>query len=302
MDVKHILDAQFLYEAKTRNIHTMGMVRSWDYLTAKGIVRANPDKMLVHNEIIKNEAVRLVDMRPEDVIVVGIPHYDLFTNEDRSSREALFKKIGLSSDKQVLFFGSVGRKFGATDNQIFDILDKAIHSGVLPKNLAVFVRLPPFDALSKEAQYCQEHFVFEYPGVSFEGHGRKENEMSKEDLRHLADLIYYSEVVVTGPSTVCIDAAALDKPIVCLGFEGYDKRPYFESIIHRYDFDHMQLFVRTGAGIITHNEKEFLSLINHAIQYPEDRRQERAQFTKEQCGILDGQASRRLAEAVLAEL
>lgn len=299
MDIKYILDTQFILEAQVRGVRTVGMVRSWDYLTAKGIIRVKPDKMIVHNEIIKNEAVRYADMRPEDIIVVGIPHFDLYINTARTPRQEFFKKIGIPQDKRLLFLGSVGKKFGATDDQIFEIIDRAIHRGALSRDLVILVRLPPADTLARAVDYCKEHFVFEYPGVSFSGRGRKENEMSLDDLMHLADSIYHSEAVITGPSTICIDAAVFDKPIICLGFEGYEQKPYFKSIIHRYDFDHMQHFVRCNAGRIARNEVELLSFLNLALERPSDQSEGRARLVKEQCFILDGRAGERLADIIL---
>lgn len=300
MDIKHILDTQFVLEAQKRGIRTTGMVRSWDYLTSKGVIRTKPDTLVVHNEIIKKEAVKYADMHPDNVEVIGIPHYDPYINVQRSSRGELFRKIGIQNNKRLLFLGSVGKKFGATDDQIFEMLDRAIHSGVLPKNLVVLVRLPPSDDLSKDATCCKEHFIFEHPGVSFEGYGRKANEMSLEDLTHLADLIYHSDVVVTGPSTICTDAAFFDKPIVFLGFEGYEKKPYFQSIIHRYDFDHMQYLVRTGATRIAQSEDELLSFIKRAIENPKEQSKERERLVKEQCWSFDGRASERFAQVVLS--
>lgn len=300
MDIKDILDTQFVLEAHARGVRTVGMVRSWDYLTAKGVIRVKPQKMVVHNETIKDEAVRYADMRPKDVIVVGIPHFDLYVNRERTSRQEFFKKIGITPDKRLLFFGSVGKKFGATDHQIFEMLDRAIHQGELPGNLVVLVRLPPTDVLAREVRCCSEHFVFEYPGVSFAGRDRKENEMGLEDLMHLADSIFHSDAVITGPSTICIDAAVFDKPIICLGFEGHDERPYFESIIHRYDFDHMQNFVRCNASWIARSEKELLSFIRRALEKPQELSGGRNRLVKEQCWKLDGRASERLAQFLIS--
>ncbi|MEK7137942.1 MAG: hypothetical protein AAB787_00385, partial [Patescibacteria group bacterium] len=57
-DVKELLDSQLLIEAKKRKVFTIGMVRSWDYLTGKGMVRIKPDKLVVHNRVIQAEAER----------------------------------------------------------------------------------------------------------------------------------------------------------------------------------------------------------------------------------------------------
>ena len=65
-DVFHPDDAHCLAEAKHRHIRTVGMVRSWDNITNKGLFRIKPDLLIVNNEIIRDEAIRYEDIKKEN--------------------------------------------------------------------------------------------------------------------------------------------------------------------------------------------------------------------------------------------
>ncbi len=302
MDVKHILDAQILLEAKKRNVFTMGMVRSWDYLTAKGILRVLPDKLIVHNELIKNEAIRYADINNENIFVTGIPHFDPYVNTKRSSREEFFSRIGGNPEKPLILLAPTGDRFGNTDWQIFEILRQAIEKNELPSNLQVLVRIPPGDTVSLGDFKKSGNILFDYPGARFREHSRKGNEMSFSDLLHLADSIFYSKLVITGPSTMYIDAVALNSPAIFLGFDGWQKRSYYNSVRHYYDFNHLQNIVSTAGVLMAKTEKELLKFVNEYLVNPELHASSRKEIVAQQCGKLDGQSSRRMVDFILSFL
>ena len=79
-DIFHVDDVHFLAEAKSRGIVTIGMVRSWDNITNKGLFRIKPDKLIVHNEIVKDEAIKYEAMSSKDIFVSGLPQFDCYFN------------------------------------------------------------------------------------------------------------------------------------------------------------------------------------------------------------------------------
>ncbi|MDP7196645.1 MAG: CDP-glycerol glycerophosphotransferase family protein [SAR202 cluster bacterium] len=301
-DIKHIFDAQFVLEARKRKILTIGMVRSWDYLTAKGIVRMKPDMMIVHNEIIKEEAIKYADMKEKDIFVSGLPHFDPYTNETRISKKEFYKKISANSKKRLIFLSPVGDKFADIDWIFFEILDEAIKQNELPNDLQVLVRVPPGDTLDLSKFDKSENIIFDYPGIQFGEKYRKENEMSYGDLLHLADSIYHSELVVTGPSTIVIDGAVFGKPIIFLNFDGTENKPYYPSNNHYYDFNHMQNITKTFGTSNANNGGELIFLINQYLNDPNIKNEERRRIVREQGFKLDGNASKRVVDFLLTSI
>lgn len=292
-DIKHVLDTQLVIEAKKRKIFTIGMVRSWDYLTGKGMVRVVPDKMIVHNEVIKKEAIKYVDMKEKDIFVSGLPHFDPYINEKRSDRGDFFKKIGVDKNEKLLLYIPWGDKFADTDWQFLQML---------PGDLQVLMRLPPGDTVNLEKFNQCKNVIIDSPGIVFGERGRKTNEMSYEDLLHLADSIFYSDVVVAPPSTLVIDAAAFDNPVVLMAFDGESKKKYYEGVGHYYDFDHISNLVRAGGARLAKNEKELIKCINDYLKNPSLDREGRKRVVDEQCWKLDGRSSQRVAGYILSFL
>ena len=96
-------DSMVLRAAKIRGVKTIGMIRSWDNLSVnKGNIRIFPDKLLVHNKYMLEDAVNLADYPREKIEVVGMPHFDYYTNSPRLSREELSKKLGMSTTKKII--------------------------------------------------------------------------------------------------------------------------------------------------------------------------------------------------------
>lgn len=301
-DSKHMLDTAIIIEAKKRDVPTAAMVRSWDYLTAKGTVRVLPDTLIVHNAIIKDEAVALADMPVHAIHVVGMPHFDPYTNTKRSSRSRFFARIGAHPKKRLILLAPVGEKFGDTDAELFELLDEAIHSGALPGDLQILVRVPPGDDVPIARVPCRLHILLDYPGTTFDERNRKANEMSYADVLHLADSIHHSEMLLSSPSTMVIDAAAFDKPIILFSFEGKQEKDYLDSFVHAYDYGHMVEVRKTGGTLMVRTPDDLFKAIRYYLDHPDTDQRERARIVYEQCGALNGRAGERTADILLSKI
>jgi hypothetical protein len=300
-DMKDTLDAQLLLEAKRRGIPTVGMVRSWDYLTGKGVVRVVPEHIVAHNEIIKTEALQFLDVSGEAISVIGIPHYDPYVNETRSTREAFSVRAGLDPNRPFIFLAPWGDKFSDTDADVLSLLCQAFADGRLPRELQVLVRVPPSDTLKASERVPCKNIVVEFPGKRFGERHVKANEMTYEHLLHLADSLYFSSLVVSSASTIAIDGAAFDKPVVLTAFDGNREKPYYQSVKQYFDFNHMQNLTATGGVWVAGSPASFIDAIVGYLADSARDREERVRLVREQCMTVDGRASERLAELLLMD-
>jgi len=81
---------------------------SWDNLTNKGLMRVQPDRVLVWNDVQRREAIELHGCPPEHVFVTGAARFDEFFNSrpDRS-RSTFLTGLGLDPERPtVLYLGS----------------------------------------------------------------------------------------------------------------------------------------------------------------------------------------------------
>lgn len=78
---------------------------SWDNLTNRGLIRIEPDRVLVWNDMQKREAVELHGVSPERVIVTGAPRFDeFFAMTPATTWEAFCAQSGLSPASLFLLY------------------------------------------------------------------------------------------------------------------------------------------------------------------------------------------------------
>ena len=58
-DIQNEFDIRLSFAARDKKIPVVSMVRSWDNLTSKGLIRFIPDTLIVTNEVVKEEAISL---------------------------------------------------------------------------------------------------------------------------------------------------------------------------------------------------------------------------------------------------
>ncbi len=92
-------------EAKRLGVPSVLAVASWDNLTNKGVLHELPDAVIVWNEAQRNEAVRLLGVPTERVVVTGAQCYDhWFERRPSSARAELCARVGLPSGEPFVLY------------------------------------------------------------------------------------------------------------------------------------------------------------------------------------------------------
>lgn len=293
-DVQNDLDVRLLQEARRARIRSVGMIRSWDNLSSKGVLRIRPDYLVVHNEIIRREAVFQNNFPEDKISVVGIPHYDNYiSSPPKESRDDFFRRFGLDIQKKLIVYAPIGNRY-IRDNKT-DLLALETLSAI---DANILVRLPPTDRVNFEGFKSRKAYIaFDQPGTDAGASGRKLNEVSRDDDESLRATLTYADVVVTGPSTISIDACVFDIPIVIIGFDN-EPRVYWDSLLRYYDYDYYRSVVESRGVTIVKNPQELLSVVREYLHNPSRDRAGRERVRKEQCYLLDGQSTERLGRVL----
>ncbi len=294
-DVFNNDDVHFLAAARKREIRAIGMIRSWDNITTKGIFRVKPEKLIVHNAIIQNEAIRHNVMKLEEVFVSGIPQYDRYFNGRRMNRQEFFSRIGLDPSRKLILFSPFGDRFFKYDWQIMEILKEL--------NEQVLVRLTPNDKVNLERFKPSKLFYVDQPGHQFKTGYSRDSELDEKDTEWLADSLFHSDVLVACGTSVVIDAAVFGKPSVLIYFDGFEKNlPYLKSAIKNKDFDHVQYVLRGGGARPARNKEELFQNVREFLSNPQADRNQRQAVLEEQVYKLDGAAGQRIANFILENI
>jgi len=289
-DIGCPLDVQMLIEAKKRKVGTISMVRSWDNLTSKGIMQVFTDKLIVQNEIMMEEAKHYNSYPVKNIRISGLPHYDILLNTKRMSRDKYLEKLDMDKRFRYILFISTGDRYADVDYKILNIVQMAIKDNKLPRNLKVMVRLPPSDTVNMHELKLGENFYIDQPGRKFENKGMKDNEMTVEDCLGLADSIYHSELVISGPSTLLTDAPVFGKPVVAVGFDGEVRKSYYNSMASFCDYEHIQNLIRIKSVKVGKSKEEFINHIREYLNDPSIDERERKIMLSEQFYKLDGKS------------
>ena len=302
--VPHLIskfDRAMLRESKRRSIPSVGAVHSWDNITAvKNPIQLLPDTLIAYNEIIKEESIKYLDMPSSRVVVTGLPHYDYYVKEKRSSREDFFRRIGADPNKRLILFSPAGKIESDTDWHIVAILERAIAEGKLG-NAQILVREHPVSEMSRGELKSSPRVVFDVPFTTFGG-GREFKEITADDMKHLADSLFFSDVTINICSTLAIDAAAFDKPVINVMFDGWATKPYIESIRRFYDHDHYRAILRSGGVRVARTPEELVEHVSRYLENPSLDHEGRARIVREQCWRMDGQAGARVSAVLLEKL
>lgn len=286
-------DIDVMREARSRGIFVLGMVRSWDNITTKGLNQIIPDQLIVNTEKIKEEAVRYNDVNPKNIHIVGIPHYDRYVVESRTSRDKLFNELRLNPSKKTIFFAppsdiySEGNPITKKVIKVLSTLDAQLLIRLyLVGNIDLGDIKPMLDKIAIDAPESAGDFM--------------QADLTSGDA-HLADLLYNSDVVIAFASTLAIDAAAFNKPIVFIGFDG-DERPYWRGLRRYYDYDHQRLLLETGGVKLAKNMEELITYTKQYLNNPKLDEEGRKKMIQERCWKLDGKSGERLAKTILQYL
>ena len=292
-DIQNEHDVGLMQDARRRGYPTLGMVRSWDNLTTRAL-RLVPPHVVVHNEIIKAEAVRYHGVAPDAVSVIGIPHYDRFLRGPTMSRAEFLKSIGAGPDtKLILYFPICDYRLerNIVDPYVIGLLGKT-------DGITTLVRFPPAASVDLGDFVKPERVVYDTPGREFQPGRVEDRELTPEDNERLMNALAWCDVAVAGPSTTVIDAALFKKPVLLIDF--YPRDLPSESRIYEYGAEHIANILAAGGAERVTSEQEFFAALNRYLRHPETDGRGRERIVREQCWRSDGKACERLARLVHA--
>lgn len=306
-------DGRILRQAKKLKIKTVTTVKSWDVLTTKAFTRVLADRILVFNECNKKEAVEIGDYRPEQVKVTGFPQFDIYTKKEIFlKRKDFFKRIGADPKKKLILYSSPGNWKSAYDHEVLLGLHRAIGDGRIKEPIQVLIRYhPKYSSTSEYLKYLP-NFIPDRPGTYLADDTHKSLEgatdqvfywtFTNEDIIHLANSIYHSDVTINTESTMTLDAAAFDKPIILIGYDGFQKLDYWSSILRKYKREHYQYVMKAGGTRLAKSLDELVEAINNYLENPSLGAEGRKNLRNRLMHKVDGNSGKRIAEAILGYL
>lgn len=293
------VDVSFLKIAKKRKIRNIAMTKGWDSVDQR-LFRVRPDKLTVFNRVMKKRVTELQNIPDSDILITGFPQFDIYTKKELIiPREEFFRNKGLNPRNKLIFFGSEGL-WGVDEEEIIDALCKFIKNNEFVSTSSLVIRPHYSDVAKRRFDRFKIH-----PFVYVDDKHRLSNlfldhwDASREEMADFYNTLYYSDVVISTCSTLSLDGAVLDKPLISIFFDVKQNKTYKESVRHIYDYGHFRPIVESGGAYFARSSGDLREAINKYFKNPAFDHEGRARMVDELCYKNDGKSAERMANMVL---
>ncbi len=300
-------DITVLAEARRRKIPTAGSVRVWSSLGPGPFLLSHPDILLVGSKFMKEMATRDHFFREDQVRVTGFPYFDWFLKKELVlAREDFLRSLGIGSDRRLVLYASSGVFPYEREIRFAEIFEELVKNRLLPENTVMLFRTHPYYSGAKDEvrEFQSRNFshVVMAPVVPQNPKHIESPEEDKEDLTRLLNSIYHSSVLLTPGSTVFVEAAIFEKPMIALAFDADTKVSYWNSFARRYDgssFEYGEL-VRSGGIRVVKSVADLTDALNCYLSDSSLNAEGRKRLRERFAGPLDGRATERLAQELVS--
>ena len=126
--------------------------------------------------------------------------------------------------------------------------------------------------------------------------------MDMHDLAHLAYTLNAMSLLIGYASSIAIDAAFFDKPIISINFEVEKNLSPAQSPTNYQQMVHCKTLRRPGGMRFVQTEDELIDWVKRYLADPALDRSGRTRLVQEQCVYTDGKSGERIGEFILKEL
>lgn len=287
--------------AKKLGIPTLAYIPSWDNITTKNRMVFKYDGYLVWSEQTKRELHQYYPAsKSSPVYVVGAPQFDIFFQEEYyETREEFCDSQNLDPDLPIIVYAIGSPNFlqeyhGAVE------MAKRIVAGDLG-SVQMLIRPHP---IHDNAALCRAFDKYA-PSVRLQqthnaGKAVAERTQDERQIREWINTFRHADVLVNLASTVTVDAAIFDTPVVNVDFDpqpGQADQKLIKDINHRWN--HFKPVAESGGVRLVGNYDELTAAVLTYLQDPKLDREGRARIVRHVCEYADGKCGERMAQAVV---
>lgn len=265
--------------AKSLGIPCATFIFSWDNITTRGHIPSPFDYFLVWSEHMKTELLRYYPkVNPEDVYIVGTPQFEPYADESLYvSKAAFFNQIGADPNRPLICYSGGIEGTCPEDQDHVSILMELIHSGQIKHSPQVLLRPAPTDNLSRfdEVRRKYPDMIYAVPEWVRGNHGFNTIPTSA-DIQFLVNLVRHADLNVNIASTMTLDFAIHDKPVVNIAFDVASPPLLGQSLWDLYyQFDHYRPVIELNAVRLAHSEQDLAKHVNSYLAQPLLEQEER---------------------------
>jgi hypothetical protein len=252
------------------------------------------------SEYMTAELKALFPRVPQDrIALVGSPQFDFHRVAVSEPRDVFMTRLGMDPARPFVLLGT-GTPSRIPDEHLqFLEIVRALHA-VAP-HVQVLVRLHPKD----KGERWQDLGLDEL-GVALQ-HTAPPTDMDRggfvpvrEFYRDQVSALTHAAVIVNSASTLAVDAAILDRPVICLAYDHAPDPRYPDGRARVFtQTTYYAPLIATGGMRTVESTADTVAQIVRYLAHPEYERAERRRIVDIVAGVVDGGAGERLAKDAL---
>lgn len=304
-------DRYLLREAAQRGVPTSAVIVGWDNSSSYTLPGAPMDWVTCWSELQKEELVLGSDWDLRRVHVGGIPSYDgYFRKTWLMSREEYFKLHKLDPDRKLIAYASSFITF-SPNYQNVEALAELVASDELAEPSQLLIRLHPNHFMDNPLFAGEREKIRELANRLEHVHlvepvplGGELGYYSGEDMPEKTSMMAYSDVFTTVYSTMVVEAAVHDRPIVsvCIDAPGGWNTPgkFSLALSEIGNWPTHLRFRDANAGQVALDKAQLKVALNRYLEDPDADREARQQFIRDEVTYTDASAGKRTAAFLLS--
>lgn len=283
-------------------VRTLALIPSWDNISTKRRMIFKYDGYIVWSEKLREELHnRYPHTRQCPVYVVGAPQFDVFfKSRFQISRSEFCASQNLDPNRPIIVYAVGSPNFLSGEPYGALAMARAIEAGELG-DVQLLVRPHPLhDHATLRELFRNGGQNIRVQQTADEGTAVSARSQDERQIVEWVNTFRHADVVVNLSSTVSVDAAICDRPVVNLDFDpspsGSDQALVKEI---NHEWTHFSPIAESGGVWLVENVAEMVSAVRAYLANPQLHSAQRRWITEYVCGHPDGKCGARLADAVL---
>lgn len=290
----------YVLAAKDLGIPVVASILSFDNLTSRAAFPIY-DHYLVWNERMRGQLLKFYpSVSPGRISVTGTPQFDFHRDPQFSwSRAKTLDQLGLDPGTNFFLYAASDESLAPEEPGLVSQIANRMSRDALLNDYRLVVRLHPNDDGSRWSNLNFNSAKV----VTCQAYGSNTKPIdrmlsTREDHALLISSLLHAAACLNIVSTISLDAAILDRPVIGIDFRNERNSPR-EIMYEEYETDHYRPLVESGGLELAKNWDQLITLMRRALSEPEADRQQRALMVERECGRVDGRARERVVETLL---
>ena len=270
--IHNLVSLDLMYAVKKLKIKSTTFLFSWDNLTSQGRIIPNYDYYFTWNEKIKNDLLKFYPAVQENhVFITGTTQFDFhFDKEMIYSKESLYEILGVPTSKKIILYSTGMSYYCPKEDVLVKEISKVLKQ--LDEDLQLVVRI-----YAKDDNTAYYKLREEDPSICIPDHFWEMNHLTPtlKDMRLYHSLVHHCNIGINVASTVSLELAILNKPIINIGFNPPGEDIYPNDYEKIYEFDHYKPIVDSGAVSVVKStgelKVELIKYLNDSTYKEEER-------------------------------